>query len=257
MLDVIKQYVSSEVADANFIRSNILPGVFHNFWIPWMALNPYSYKQLVETTLELAKKVGAADIVGRIVEGLKDESEGYRRMVMETIGKVVADLGVSDVDANLEEILVDGILHAFLEQTSDDGNVMLNGFCAVVNSLGPRMKPYISVICDMIKWRLCNRSAKVRKQAVDVISGIVVVFKQCEEEQFMERLALVLYEYLGEENSQVSASILGALKAILNVTDITTMIPPLRALLPRLTPIMESRHENVQDLIAHMHSLSF
>jgi hypothetical protein len=33
-------------------------------------------------------QVGCADIVSRVVEDLKDESEPYRRMVMETIDKV-------------------------------------------------------------------------------------------------------------------------------------------------------------------------
>lgn len=63
-------------------------------------------------------QVGCADILGRIVEDLKDESEPYRRMVMETIDKVVRDLGTADVDARLEELLIDGILYAFQEQVS-------------------------------------------------------------------------------------------------------------------------------------------
>ena len=59
------------------------------------------------------------------VEDLKDESEPYRRMVMETITKVIEKLGTADVDAMLEELLIDGILYAFQEQTADDGDVML------------------------------------------------------------------------------------------------------------------------------------
>ena len=39
-------------------------------------------------TQELAKKVGASEIIVRIVEDLKDESEPYRKMVMETVEKV-------------------------------------------------------------------------------------------------------------------------------------------------------------------------
>ncbi len=61
-------------------------------------------------------QTGCADILSRIVEDLKDESEPYRRMVMETIDKVVSDLGTADVDARLEELLIDGILYAFQEQ---------------------------------------------------------------------------------------------------------------------------------------------
>jgi hypothetical protein len=61
-------------------------------------------------------QVGVSEIVGRIVEDLKDEAEPYRRMVMETIDKVVSALGAADIDARLEELLVDGILYAFQEQ---------------------------------------------------------------------------------------------------------------------------------------------
>lgn len=247
VLKVVKQCVSTEGVEADYIRSDILPEFFRNFWVRRMALDRRNYKQLVETTVEVANKVGVADIVGRIVEDLKDESEPYRRMVMETIEKVVADLGASDIDARLEELLIDGILYAFQEQTSDDANVMLNGFGAVVNSLGQRVKPYLPQICGTIKWRLNNKSAKVRQQAADLISRIAVVMKQCQEEQLMGHLGVVLYEYLGEEYPEVLGSILGALKAIVNVIGMTKMTPPIKDLLPRLTPILKNRHEKVQE----------
>jgi len=67
----------------------------------------------VETTVELANKVGGAEIVGRVVEDLKDESEPYRKMVMETIEKILGTLGAADIDQKLEEMLLDGILYAF------------------------------------------------------------------------------------------------------------------------------------------------
>lgn len=247
VLKVVKQCVSTEGVEAEYIRTDILPEFFRNFWVRRMALDRRNYKQLVETTVEIANKVGVADIVGRIVEDLKDESEPYRRMVMETIEKVVTNLGSSDIDARLEELLIDGILYAFQEQTSDDANVMLNGFGAVVNSLGQRVKPYLPQICGTIKWRLNNKSAKVRQQAADLISRIAVVMKQCHEEQLMGHLGVVLYEYLGEEYPEVLGSILGALKSIVNVIGMTKMTPPIKDLLPRLTPILKNRHEKVQE----------
>lgn len=53
-----------------------------------MALDRRNYKQLVDTTVELANKVGPSEIVRRVVDDLKDENEQYRKMVMETIEKV-------------------------------------------------------------------------------------------------------------------------------------------------------------------------
>lgn len=48
-------------------------------------------------------------------------------------------------------------------------------------------------------------------------------------------------------NSQVLGSILGALKSIVNVIGMTRMTPPIKELLPRLTPILKNRHEKVQE----------
>ena len=58
----------------------------------------------------------------------------------------------------------------------------------------------------------------MRQQAADLISKIAVVMKTCQEEKLMGHLGVVLYEYLGEEYPEVLGSILGALKAIVNVS---------------------------------------
>lgn len=44
-------------------------------------------------------------------------------MVMETIEKTMTNLGASAVDSRLEEQLIDGILYAFQEQTTEVSNV--------------------------------------------------------------------------------------------------------------------------------------
>lgn len=247
VLKVVKQCVATEGVQPAYVRAEILPEFFKNFWVRRMALDRRNYRALVETTEELAKKVGASEIVTRIVEDLKDESEPYRKMVMETVEKVISSLSAADIDQRLEEQLVDGILYAFQEQTNEDTAVMLNGFGTIVSALGSRTKPYLPQICGTIKWRLNNKSAKVRQQAADLISRVAVVMRACNEEQLMGHLGVVLYEYLGEEYPEVLGSILGALKAIVNVIGMTKMTPPIKDLLPRLTPILKNRHEVVQE----------
>lgn len=49
-----------------------------------MAMDRRNYKQLVDTTVEIAQKVGSVEIINRIVDDLKDENEQYRKMVMES-----------------------------------------------------------------------------------------------------------------------------------------------------------------------------
>jgi splicing factor 3B subunit 1 len=109
------------------------------------------------------------------------------------------------------------------------------------------VKPYLPQIAGIIRWRLNTPSARVRQQAADLIARIAVVMKNCGEEQMMGHLGLFLYEYLGEEYPEVLGSILGALKSIVNVIGMTKMTPPIKDLLPRLTPILKNRHEKVQE----------
>ena len=93
----------------------------------------------MDTTVELANKVGAAEIIGRVVDDLKDEAEQYRKMVMETIEKVMANLGSADIDSRLEEQLIDGILYAFQEQTTEV-NLLSRRFCIYIRNLNSCIK---------------------------------------------------------------------------------------------------------------------
>ncbi|KAI9753640.1 MAG: plasma membrane calcium [Chaenotheca gracillima] len=246
VLKVVSQCAGTDGVTAGYLKDHVLNDFFKSFWVRRMALDKRNYRQVVETTVDLGQKVGVGEIVERIVSNLKDESEAYRKMTVETIEKVVASLGAADIGERLEERLVDGVLHAFQEQSVED-IVMLNGFGTVVNALGTRCKPYLPQIVSTILWRLNNKSATVRQQAADLISRIAMVMKQCGEDALMGKLGIVLYEYLGEEYPEVLGSILGALRSIVTVVGINSMQPPIKDLLPRLTPILRNRHEKVQE----------
>ena len=250
VLKVVKQCVATDGVELEYVRTAILPDFFRHFWVRRMALDKRNHRELVETTVELSIKVGSREIVSRIVKDLKDDSEVYRRMVLEAIEKVVASQGVADIDLALEEQLVDGLLYAFQEQQSEDATAalqLMTSFGVIVNALGSRCKLYLPQIAGIIKWRLNNKTARVRQQAADLIARIAVVMKQCGEDAVLAHLGTVLYEYLGEEYPDVLGSIIGALKAVVNTLGVELMQPPIKDLLPRLTPILKNRHEKVQE----------
>ncbi|KAM0745770.1 small nuclear ribonucleoprotein [Meredithblackwellia eburnea MCA 4105] len=246
VLKVVKQCAGTDGVQPAYVKKEILPEFFKNFLVRRMALDRRNYRQVVETTVELAQKAGVSEIVGRIVNDLKDESEPYRKMVMEIITKVIAGLGAADIDERLEVQLIDGIIYAFQEQSVED-QVMLDGFGTVVNAFGIRVKPYLTQIVSTILWRLNNKSAKVRQQAADLTSKLAVVIKQCDEDTLLSKLGVVLFEQLGEEYPDTLGSIIAAIAAIANVVGMTQMSPPVKDLLPRMTPILRNRHEKVQE----------
>ncbi|KAJ2704609.1 U2 snRNP component prp10, partial [Coemansia spiralis] len=246
VLKVVKQCVSTAGVPAQYIKDEVLPEYFRCFWVRRMALERRQYFQVVETTVELAAKVGGAEIIGRIVLHLKDEAAAYRNMVMEAIKRIIVSLGALDIEGRLEELLMDGVLYAFQEQAGE-GPTMLDGFGVVVNGLGIRAKPYLQQVTSALLWRLNNQNPQIRQQAADLVARLAPVMRVCGEDELMGRVSTMLYEYLGEEYPEVLGSILGGLTAIVNVIGMTDMQPPIGDLLPRLTPILKNRHEKVQE----------
>lgn len=250
VLRVVQQCVSCRGVDAEYVRNMILPDFFRCFWIRRMAFDRRNHRLVVDTTLEIAIKVGGSHVLDRLVGGLKDESEPFRRMVVETIGNVAAELGLSDVDTALEQRLIDGMLWAFQEygnSGADESPVVLNALCTVVEKLNTRAKPYLNQIVSIVQWRLNNKNAKIREYSADLMAKTAGVMMRCKEEVLMGHIGVVLFEYLGEEFPDVLGSILRALKNIVEVIQIENMKPPVKDLLPRLTPILKNRHEKVQE----------
>lgn len=251
VLTVLSKMSQTEGVTAGYLKSHVLDDFFSNFWVRRVALDKRNYRSVVETTCDLGQKVGVSEILERIVNNLKDESEAYRKMTVETIEKLVASLGAADIGERLEERLIDGILHSFQEQSVED-IVVLNAFGSCVNALGTRTKPYLPQIVSTILWRLNNKTAQTRQQAADLISRIAMVMAQCGEDALLGKLGVVLYEYLGEEYPEVLGAILGALRSIVTVVGINQMQPPIKDLLPRLTPILRNRHERVQENVVDL-----
>ena len=73
-----------------YVRKEIVPEFFRCFWVRRNASDKKNYRQLIETTVEIAGKVGGAEIVRKVVDELKDDNEAYRKIVIETIEKIVA-----------------------------------------------------------------------------------------------------------------------------------------------------------------------
>lgn len=251
VLKVVKQCASTDGVDSEYLRKEVLPDFFKYFWVRRMSLDRRNYRSLVEATVELSFKVGCYDIVAPLVKNMKDEAEEFRKMSVEAVDKTVALLGTVEIDERLEKLLVDGLLYAFQEHTSDDF-IVLDAFGRIANSLSSRIKPYLPQICSVILWRLNNKNAQIRQHSAELIARISFVLYECGEEKLLLHMGQVLHEYLGEEFPEVLASILAGITGIIDVVGMKKMNPPVEELLPRLTPILKNRHEKVSENVINL-----
>ncbi|KAJ6247175.1 splicing factor 3b [Anaeramoeba flamelloides] len=245
VLMVVRKCVNTEGVDPEYLKKELIPPFFKNFWIRRSAIKKNS-RHLVDTTVELGAKVGSSIILDKIVIHLKDMSEIFRRMVMQCIQKLLSKTGTSEIDQRLQELLIDGCLVAFQEPITDDGRIIIGGFKTILETLGKRSKPYLHQIGTIISWRLENMVPKIRQQAVELIRVTAPIMQLCEEKKLLNHFGQVLYEFLGEEYPEVLGSLIGALKSIVEAVGIEKMNPPIVDILTRLTPILKNRHEKVQ-----------
>ena len=262
VLKVVKQTVATDGVTPEYVRTELLPPFFPAFWDTRMASDRKNARQLVETTIELARKVGAPAVLAPIAVHLKDPNPAFRCVTMEAVDAVVTLAGTGDIDTALENALFDGAFEALQLQASDAAaaaaaaaaangsdatTTVINGLGSLVNAFGIRAKPYLSQIAGSVRWQLNNKSAAVRQQAADLTARIAGAMHACNEEGLLASIAQILYECLGEEYPDVLGSILGALKAVVNVVGMGRMTPPIKDLLPRLTPILKNRNEKVEE----------
>jgi splicing factor 3B subunit 1 len=74
---VVKQCCSTDGVEAQYIKDEILPHFFKHFWNHRMALDRRNYRQLVDTTVEIANRVGASEIINRLVSILSVLDEKF------------------------------------------------------------------------------------------------------------------------------------------------------------------------------------
>ncbi|ODV93299.1 hypothetical protein PACTADRAFT_51908 [Pachysolen tannophilus NRRL Y-2460] len=251
-LKVVQQCCSTEGISKSFLIDKILDDFFKNYWQRRVAMDKKINKILIETTYHLSIKCGVSIIVDRILIYLKDENEIFRRMTIETIDEIVLNLGSSDLSDRSAELLLDGIVFAYQQQSLGQDAVILHGFSTIVNSLGIRIKPHLQAIVSVILFRLKNKNPENRQQAADLISLIVPALRSCHEEDMVVRLSEILYESLGEVYPEVLGSILNALKSIILAVGIEDINPPIGQILPTLTPILRNRHEKVQENVIQL-----
>lgn len=228
----------------------LLDDFFAAFWTRRGSLDRRVSRAVLEATVSLTSRLGVGKVAGSLIERLKDESEALRKMALEALEAIVMRFGAAEIDERAEEQMIDGLVTSIQEPGSEEtsGGWLIRGWGVLANALGgERLRPYLPQLASMALWRLGNRSARIRQQSAELVAVLAPVFASAGDEVTLNKLAVVLYENLGEEYPDVLASIILSLKSITGVIGLNKMTPAVSDLLPRLTPILRNRHERVQD----------
>jgi len=97
--------------------------------------------------------------------------------------------------------LVDSIIYAFQEQTTED-QIMLDGFSTVVNALGNHVKLYLTqIMSTTILWWLNNKSAKASQRAADLTVSRCCHGVVCDKDQLLSKYPNMLGSNIAVEGA--------------------------------------------------------
>ncbi|CDO91940.1 unnamed protein product [Kluyveromyces dobzhanskii CBS 2104] len=246
VLFVIQKCAAANGVTPQYLRQELAPDFFKQFWVRRIALDRQLNSIVTYTTVVLADKVGASFTLEKLLYPLKDESEPFRTMGAYAVSRVVKAMGMNDVDDRLEARLLDALLIAFQDQTNGD-RVIYTSIGNVAKSLGTRMKPYIGPVSSVILEHLKHRKPLVRTHAANLCTLLIPVFKTCGEVALINKFSIILFESLGEVYPEVLAAIIFAMDKAAQQIKLTELQPPPNQILPTLTPILRNNHPLVQE----------
>ncbi|KAL7716400.1 Splicing factor 3B subunit 1 [Entamoeba marina] len=231
VLKVIRQCLNVPVIGKEVGKENLAERFFEFFWQRRNSVDKKLSKEVVDTALLLANKLGLRYVIEKIVVHLKDENEPFRKMTLLTLELLIQKYGLFEIDTDLEKRIFDGLLFAFIEQTSgDEGASALQGIANIMTVL-----------------IFHHKSPKIRQYAADILSRIAPLYVKCKEKDTLCHLGEVVYELLGESNADVLSSSMIALRSIVNVLGLEEVKPSVRDIIPSLTPILRNPVERIQE----------
>lgn len=247
LLRVVQKCVSADGVPADFIRGVIMEPFFEGFWrVRRVAADRKTAGVLIETTVAIAKKLGSVEILRKLVPEMKDENELYQRMVINAVRLVVQAAGTAAVPESLLAFLLDGAVAAVRQDERGTNLVVMDGLAVVCNSLGPRLKPYLKQIFDLINRRRESPESTMRAQAAELTALVAHTVMLAEGTVFLQDVGRSLYERLEDDDANALSSNLKATRAILKELGAQRYKPSVRELLRKLTFVIKNRFSTVQ-----------
>lgn len=245
VLSIMQKCIPLENVTTALLKEEIAPSFYKHFWTRRISLDKKLNKMTVYTTVVLAEKVGCKYTIEQLLDPLRDEAIAFRTMSIHAINRTVKNQGTSELDERLETRLIDALLIAYQDQTTDDPLIFL-GFDTVAKSLDTRMKPFLAPIVSTILNQLRHKNQTIRQNAADLCNIIVPIIKNCDETDMLNKLSIILYESLGEVYPEVLGSIIKCIATIIEVSTLSKLQPPVNQIMPTLTPILRNKHLKVQ-----------
>ncbi|CBH18212.1 splicing factor 3B subunit 1, putative [Trypanosoma equiperdum] len=246
LLQVVRQCVSADGVTVDFIRNVILRPFFEGFWtIRRVAADRKTAGILIDTTVGIARRIGSTEILQYLVQDMKDENEHFQRMVVETVRRVIANVGAVGVPDTLVALLMDGAIAAVKQDETGLNRVVMEGLATICNALGTRLKRHLRQIFDLIKSRR-DMPGMIRMQAAELAARIATTVKDAGGALFLQDLGRSLFDRLEDDEAAVMSANLKATRVILVELGAARYQPPVRELLKKLMYIIPNRNSNVQ-----------
>jgi splicing factor 3B subunit 1 len=255
VIRVVQQLARHSGITREFLLGSISGPFFAAFWTVRLAIDRRTIRSLLETTVELAKRVGAATPLQVLTDFLRDrDMDVGQRPALQAVNRIVDRVGTVELTADLSARLFECALDTLQGDESGSAYAAVTCIISICKSLERRMAPFVMQLIAFVKARLTHSTPNVRRQAAELIGRVAEPVIACQRADQLADVSRLLVERLsGEVDAAVLASGIRALRLILESLPHPSMMQPgLPEVLQQLVPIIKNPSDDVQQRVIEL-----
>uniref|UniRef100_A0A7S1W9J5 Splicing factor 3B subunit 1 domain-containing protein n=1 Tax=Neobodo designis TaxID=312471 RepID=A0A7S1W9J5_NEODS len=249
VIRVVQQLARHSGITREFLLGSISGPFFAAFWTVRLAIDRRTMRLLLETTVDIAKRIGAATPLQVLSDYLRDrELDSGQRPALQAVNRIVERVGTVELTAEMAAKLFESALDCLQSDEAGSAFTAVTCIVSICTSLENRMTPFVMQLIAFVKSRLTHSVAGVRRQAAELIGRVAEPIVACQRADQLVEVSRGLVERLsGEVEGPVLASNIRALREILEALPHPSMMQPrLPEVLQQLVPIIKNPNDEVQ-----------
>lgn len=247
MLTVVQKCMAAQGVTTAMIRETLLEPFFEGFWkAQRLVADKKNAAALLDTTVVMAEKIGATDMLLRLSKEMTSDSDVMQRLVLNAVTRIVKAQGMEEVSAALVSFLMEKLIFVVQQDEVGVNKNAVDALCAVCNALGARLKPHLKDVFGVVHRRRESREPAVRAQAAEFTGRVARAVMKAEGAVFLQEIGSSLFNRMEDSEGVVLSANLRATRIILDVLGCEKYRPSVRELLKKLTFVIKNSFSSVQ-----------
>ncbi|ABA27354.1 mRNA splicing factor U2 snRNP subunit (nucleomorph) [Bigelowiella natans] len=248
---IILRIIINFCENSNINQKSFRDDIYSRFFLSFINTRILSDRKMAliikKTILYLTKKINSTIVIQDLLNYYKSQNKKIKSFAIGVMSEILTKSeNTVNLPSNTIKLILKHSLFLFTNNFIDDNNHFIDFFGMFMVRYDKESQGFFEQILVTLKEKLDNIDPVIRKQASDLISITSNLFQTQQYKNFTDKILIILYESINDENHEVLASILKGLSKIYKSTNLNLVNPSPRDLIFKLIPVLKQGNNAVK-----------